>query len=75
MVARSTAPLSRPKGTAMANSNANEVKKTKYCRGCGSRLQQPDAQGNLKDGAYWKFAYNCLRCRLAALFLAHNILY
>jgi hypothetical protein len=51
------------------------IRKTKYCRGCGSRLHQPDECGNLFDGAYWKFDYYCLRCRLVRLFLCHDQFY
>lgn len=37
----------------------------KYCRGCGHRLVE-------EDGAYWKFDFRCLMCRLKAAFAAHG---
>jgi hypothetical protein len=40
----------------------------KYCKGCGHRLVEPDQQGNLHDGAFWKWGNRCLECRLKALF-------
>jgi hypothetical protein len=40
----------------------------KYCRKCGNRLVHPDDQGNLNDGAFWKFDNWCLNCRLDKLF-------
>lgn len=40
----------------------------KYCRGCSNRLVPPDASGNLNDGAFWRFDFRCLACRLKAEF-------
>jgi hypothetical protein len=40
----------------------------KYCRNCGNRLTPPDDNGNLHDGAFWRFNNWCLKCRLSDLF-------
>ncbi len=40
--------------------------KSKYCRGCGQKLDEG------RDKAFWKFDFRCLPCRLTALFKRHG---